>query len=954
MKKLLPVLLFFFGVIFISVLTKQVYADTPTPPVPTATIAPTPTTAAVVPTATPVPSSNTATGQNQCPSNQWCEDAEVTFAGKLAQRANAFLTWVLKEHSWIPTGIANNSLGAFWVTIRDITYAFLGLFILFTAFIIIITRGKNITIMKFLPRFILILLLITFSFSLIQFIYQITDIFQGFFLITNGRSISAADLLNIAFNYADFKGLRLGGPANDESAFVTLLLVKLTAVTYFVMSGILVIRKVILWFFIILSPIFPLLLFYSPIRNTAKIWLGEFLRWLLYAPVFAVLLFGLVNIWGTWGINNKISILGLDTADVNNQTKNYPIAINILLSGPGQVIEYKPELDTTHFYSPDSFALYVVALIMLWAVILLPFLLLQIFLDYYNTFVNSDNSLIKQVIKSSSGVFVKNNNSFGPSTPPVGPPSPTAGLARSFQNIFKSKTEVVNPVSPDKKPVSIGEIPISTRTTGIAREIPGSHPATTGLAREIPNFHPTTTGMAREIPVVSHMPTVTKIHEERPVSESNTVSSVNNASVLRNATVSSISEVSNAQSSVASHQQSSVASHQQSSTATNQQSSVASHQQNSTATNQQSSNMSSNISNASANLFNKPVQYVQSFNTPAHTEVLRLTNLSVPTITDIARFESSTYTNTVNNRQEVSRVTETLQKIAAPQSAGAPVQQEHYTMVRNKLVQEQQKGNSVASSILSASNIISKRNINTNLSQNSASQQNLNQNQNIHSTNQQVSSGVTQNTSNATTQNTSHAASQATHTATSATSSSMGQTSINKSVHQQTVGQVSSAFPAVNRVQSVSLEDYEAVKKMWTENYQKLEPPKSKDGIQKDRKEWVKEDITKITSVVNLLSSSDPKQVQEGMDSVADILPFLLIGGFSQSEVIAYLKAKQAAAKSVSEEQDKKQDEEDTLLDTTQNKKEEHKEMSLHAEAKMEDTEDKGTKDAHEDKTHTT
>jgi hypothetical protein len=35
------------------------------------------------------------------------------------------------------------------------------------------------------------------------------------------------------------------------------------------------------------------------------------------------------------------------------------------------------------------------------------------------------------------------------------------------------------------------------------------------------------------------------------------------------------------------------------------------------------------------------------------------------------------------------------------------------------------------------------------------------------------------------------------------------------------------------------------------------------------------------------------------MQSVANILPFLLIGGFSLSEIVAYLKAKLQAAKTV-------------------------------------------------------
>src|SRR5581483_3579306 len=139
-------------------------------------------------------------------------------------------------------------------------------------------------------------------------------------------------LLYLGFGYNHFLGLRKIGPDYEESAFITLLLVRLTAFTYYVMTGILLIRKVILWFFLIVSPIFPLLLFYNPLRNSAKLWVGEFFRWLLYAPLFAVFLHGLVAMWrsadfskGMYGIP-----LAFDFSQVG-QSEQYLTSINILL-----------------------------------------------------------------------------------------------------------------------------------------------------------------------------------------------------------------------------------------------------------------------------------------------------------------------------------------------------------------------------------------------------------------------------------------------------------------------------------------------------------------------------------------------------------------------------------------------------------------------------------------------
>jgi hypothetical protein len=155
------------------------------------------------------------------------------------------------------------------------------------------------------------------------------------------------------------------------------------------MTGLLLVRKIILWFFIIVSPIFPLLLFFSPVRNTAKIWIGEFFRWLLYAPLFALFLRGLVVMW-----EDRIPLPFPQIAqNLPGNEVVYPTAINILLGGPGQQLSLENSVNLT-----DTFALYVVALLMLWVVILLPFLLLQIFLDYINSLSFENNATFKNIM----------------------------------------------------------------------------------------------------------------------------------------------------------------------------------------------------------------------------------------------------------------------------------------------------------------------------------------------------------------------------------------------------------------------------------------------------------------------------------------------------------------------------------------------------------------------------
>lgn len=647
----------------------------------------------------------------------WVSDSNVTFVGKTASRSGDFLDWTLRNYDWAcatrgENGVCSNQdnpLIGFWALIRNIVYALLIAVVLVAAFVMIITRGRSITVMRFIPRFIFVLVLVTLSYSLIQFIYQITDIITGFFLRVNGTLVSTRDLIFIGFNYQTFEGLRLAGAKYDESAFITLLLVRLTAITYYVMTGILLIRKIILWFFIVLSPIFPLLLFFRPVRNTGKIWIGEFFRWLLYAPLFAIFLHGLVVLWSS-GTPEKPGIpLAFDltsTGKVPGVEENivYPTAVNILIGGPGQQIGLYNSVNLQ-----DTFALYVVALLMLWVVILLPFILLKIFLDYLTNISFKDNTTLQNIWNRGMAPF--NPKPPSPATPPIIPPPASTGLAKSL-------------------------------------------PFTTGIARTL--------------------------------------------------------------------------------------------------------NQTKNITE------NRSVNNIMS--NPVNTQILQLSNLSIPKMRDIAKFERSMISKDTTHQTEVNRMKTSLSRIANPNSVQSVSERDRYVQVKQQLTQEKQKGNVLASSILSAANTTS-----------TASR--------AHVPGQKIAAAAN--------------------------------------------------LPAVNKVQQVSLEDYEEVRKMWVETYQTSEPPTDLSGKQENREEWIKGDINKINQAITLLSSIDPARSQEGMDMVSNILPFLMVGGFSKTEVIAYLKAKLEAAKQVSTDTNRKKEDEESMVERTTGATTAEKHMTMEAAAQM-------------------
>ncbi|OGG23407.1 hypothetical protein A3E42_00755 [Candidatus Gottesmanbacteria bacterium RIFCSPHIGHO2_12_FULL_40_13] len=139
----------------------------------------------------------------------------------------------------------------------------------------------------------------------------------------------------------------------------------------------------------------------------------------------------------------------------------------------------------------------------------------------------------------------------------------------------------------------------------------------------------------------------------------------------------------------------------------------------------------------------------------------------------------------------------------------------------------------------------------------------------------------------------------------------------------------------------VSVEDYEEVKSMWLKHFRSAPVPIT-DTI-KDRYEWLTTEEKKLTNITNLLSSANPELKQQGLERVSEILPFMLLGGFSEAEIMTYIKAKFEADRQVLDEltleekakekakEELKAEEEETLVEVageTEEKKAEELKMS--------------------------
>lgn len=872
MRKILSIVLFFFVGLFAltNFSPQEVSAAAPAP------------TAVLQQQADPVPTGG-----------YWVVDPEVTFIGKNARRAGLMLDWTLQNYNWVCVNrIANrqcddtnNPLAKFWsLIVISIVVPLLFFVILATSLVIIITRGRSLTIMRFIPRFVAVILLIVFSYAILQFLYQITDLIQGFFLKSNDQSvqpcppncISQADLLYVGWDYRTFVGLRLLGDYNSESAFISLLLTKLTALTYFVMVGILIMRKIILWFFIIVSPIFPLLLLYYPTRNTGKIWIGEFFRWLLYAPLFAIFLKGLVFMW-----RERIPLVFTPAGGANvigdPSQIIFPTAVNILLGGPQQFVTPTNSVNLT-----ETFALYVVALIMLWIVILLPWILLQIFLDYAANFAPGDSAVMKTLVNMATNNKPIGPNSGGGSQPPTPPGDTGAALNLPFAKRFSIPDSMKHAGEAKQIPIGMAETATSQVAFLPTAQINAQALSATNVSvpslRDIAKYETAllSKDSSRQREVVSVRENLERI--ANPVSTSNVTDqrqfsnirsqlsqqsqqgNIIASSILKAANTVSDSKATNSQIKNVMQQMANPA---LASGVINQKKMSSLHEMLTKESKQNNNKIATSLLSVNDKTSAKELEKI-------HDQLMQTkeTTMSSAVLSTISGAVSQTKTQT--------QVKNVIQQVSNPASASSPVDREKLTKLKDSLTKASKDGNELASSILSVNSKTSTTDI-------EKLQQRI---LDAKAKGEPVASAVAE-------------------------------------AAQKTV-----TLPMVNRIQSVTQEDYKAIRDMWKENYQKLEVP---DGMAGTRDEWIKDDIGKIDSIMQKLKSSDQEVVQEGMDAVSDILPFLMVGGFSQSEIVGYLQAKQDAAKEVSAALAK--DEEESVSVSTQ-KAQAEKSMS----ASMEDT----------------
>lgn len=816
-------------------------------------------------TSTPVPTvpySGSAT---------WEFDSQVTEVGKNADRARQLLWWLF-QHPGIHTAPV---IAQIWAFSRNMVYIFIVLVII--AFGISLMLGKRrgslgpvfsgisspvlgVNVPSIFVKIAMLLLYVTFSYILIVALIQTSDITMKFFI----EFVGGQDLFNIIFsgagnteaNYITFVGYRDINPLNLEMVNTSLLFIKMTSLTYNVMSTILILRTIILWFLLIVAPFLALLMPFVFIRNVGWIWIGVFLQWLFYGPLFALFLASLTKIW-VQGIPYSF-----DFSRVNKPSGQvYRTAINILWGGPAQTLS--PGNSANYV---DTYAEYFIALVMLWACIILPWLLLRIFRDY-----------------CCAGIAAAGNT-----------------LGAIFDRLRQY------PPPPPSSPLG----PV----------------ATSGIAQQLP--------FRQKIEEKIRQMDVSRIEEIRDVSKVST----NEIVKAMDLSVSKLSDISRLE------------------------------------TNDQTrSYVASNLEN---------IRAPERVATPATRE--KFMHLREELIQRSARGDriAQTILQASDRKVEslVSRFSQVAKVTAAPKvevklgQVPAISDRSIIEKVSDKAGVAEIKTREILSRISSVEEIEHKEKVETTAKAAGVSVEKVREIirsadqiwkstfSDHHETVREVSSEA--NLSETKTREILSSISETDlHNGITvkrvSTKTGVSEEKVKEVVvkarqfaqkqQQAAVRTAAKPFTATTPVPAVtiSVEDFAEVEHMWENHYRNAPVPVTEKI--KDRAEWLEEEEKKLTNASNLLSSANSQLKQQGLEKIAEILPFMLLGGFSEAEMLTYLKAKKEANQRVKQEmeieeklkakikEEIKAEDEETMVEVTSKKKEEEKAATLTESMVIED-----------------
>lgn len=712
----------------------------------------------------------------------WVKDEVVTMQGKANDRARQFIFWVMSHSS-----IDNHPvLIRVWTAARNLSY----FFVIVTAAllglgIIISQRTSFDTGVKVWPSVMKILtsiLYISFSATIVITIIQLSDMVMKFFI----ENLGGKDLFNIYFsgtsqenNYVSFEGCRDLNLLVQEAAKTEIFLLKLTNISYYFMGGMMILRKVILWFLLFISPFLAILFSFAILKNVGWVWVGVFFQWVFYGPLLALFLGALATIW-----KGGIPYI-FDFSRTNSAAGYiYPTAVNILYGGPAQKLAA-----TNSGNYIDTFVEYIITLIMLWAVTIFPWWLLRNFRDYCCDGINA----IKNLLLSN----------FGPGHTP-GSPAPILTPANLASNI--------------------------------------------GATLKIPKEVETT--------VKTRIETIEEIKKAK-------TEEIVRALDIQASKLSDVARIE---------------------------------------TNKETAQ--------GINYLKNPTQAMTTSERQKFMNIrVELSNRAVKADPLAGRIVSSVFAPPLEQVKNRTTIINTLPKMV-------PVTQVVSVKVKLPTHKVQSVSSSVANYIFGNTALISDLAKKTGVEVDKTQQVITMFNNSI---NKPPSTIVTKIAAEAKIDKTKVVEIIKEYSNTVKTDAKLVEAvAAEQKIKPQEVRQVVAAqAPVVSEPeknieqtivipQTVSIDEYEQVKKMWVEQYEKGEVPITENI--KTRDDWVEKDIVIITNTLNKLMSENPELKHEGLDEIGFILPIFMVNNLNGEQLVTYLKAKIEAAKTVKELFDKEKE----------------------------------------------
>ncbi len=394
-------------------------------------------------------------------------DQLVTFVGRFAARIQSLLNWSL---AITQESFANPTIERVFSRVLNIVNGFFIVVLLAIAFM------WNLSIVipkKYLRKIVIIFffaaILVNFALPVNRLLINITNSVQNSFLVKDVRTeegirkqrITSQDLLMIyGVEYGDFVGeskadyldkrypddsippsfpqgekLNEFGELQDrfvnrnkEPIYFNIALVALGSIGQLLIALLIILRIIILWFLLILSPFLFLLFTLNFLKQFFRYWIWFYFRWLFIGPILAMCLYIIVNIWSLTGVPIE------STAPLPGGL-SFDNATNLYLAAPGVFSGF---LNT-----PREVMKYLAALLMLYLSVLLPFWLTRRIGGGECCMDQGLLSKLRTSTKISPG-STRTTSSVSPVVPSPQPPSLGDGLAVKPGNTVSTDTQLKN------------------------------------------------------------------------------------------------------------------------------------------------------------------------------------------------------------------------------------------------------------------------------------------------------------------------------------------------------------------------------------------------------------------------------------------------------------------------------------------------------------------------------